>query len=666
MVYWLLAARLYSAEAIGISSALLSAMMFIVNLAHLNLPNGLNRFVPGAGNKTKRLILGAYGITVLIAGIASIGFVLGVSYWSPSLAFIKSNWLLSLFFICATMGWAIFVLQDSALTGLRQAVWIPIENLGFALAKILLLVLVAVMLPVTGVFVSWIIPVFFLLPIINWLIFRRVLPNHSKKAELPKEPITVRVIGRFVFADYIASAVWMATTNLLPLLVLETLGAAENAWFYLAWNISYALYLVSRSMGMSLVTEGVTDRSKLAELAYQTLMKSFMIVIPAAAALYLIAPILLQFYGADYALQTTTLLRLFAISAIPGTVITVYTGLLRVQKKMIQLIFVLSGQGIIILGFSMLWMQQYGLNGIGYSWLLTQSIIALAILFFCPSLFIIPWGDQMLSAIQRPKGANVSIANTDLGQSFEQLFEALLTQVAGHELPHNVVIQKQIPTTNDVQVFLVGRRGGMPRAIFKFTTSPAACSALLHHARTLKAHNRIFRAAILGFNIPQLFALHQHKSTVGVLESMLPGKTLQEFIEKKNADEIPAVLEQIVAKLKPLYEIDQTVINLVDEIDHLVNEPIELIAEQLGWLNRTFIGRRLHRLSKELTEALSWQQLSFGPIHGDLCPGNIILDPITSEMTGLIDWELPANRVYDFVRALTRPYPYLTECPRES
>ena len=197
MIYWLLAARLYSAEAIGISSALLSTMMFIVNLAHLNLPNGLNRFVPGAGNKTTRLIIGAYGTAVLISGIASIVFVVGVAYWAPTLAFIKSNPLLSFFFICSTIGWTIFVLQDSALTGLRQAVWIPIENLAFALAKILLLVLVAIIFPLTGVFVSWIIPVFFLLPIINWLIFSRVIPNRSETAEKPKEPITAQVIGRF-------------------------------------------------------------------------------------------------------------------------------------------------------------------------------------------------------------------------------------------------------------------------------------------------------------------------------------------------------------------------------------------------------------------------------------------------------------------------------------
>ena len=442
----------------------------------------------------------------------------------------------------------------------------------------------------------------------------------------------------------------MATTNLLPLLVLETLGAAENAWFYLAWNISYALYLVSRSMGMSLVTEGVTDRSKLAELAYQTLMKSFMIVIPAAAALYILAPFLLRFYGAEYALQTTTLLRLFALSAIPGTVITVYTGLLRVQKKMGQLITILSGQGIIILGFSLLWMQQYGLNGIGYGWLITQSVIAIAILFFSPSLFLAPWASQILSSIKHQKEASISIVKTDQNLPYEKVFDAIIAKVAGYELPRNVIIQRQIPTTNDVQVFLVGKRGGMPRAVFKFASTQAACNSLLHHTDMLTSFGQLFPTSNLDFDIPQLLGVHQETSTMGVLESVLPGTTLQEVIEKKKAESLQVIIEQITYKLHHFYTTNQTIINVFnDEIDQLVHVPIQLIAKQLGWLNHTFLGRKLNNLAKELADTLFQQELAFSPIHGDLCPGNIILDPTNGKMTGLIDWELAQPKSYPAV-----------------
>ena len=40
----------------------------------------------------------------------------------------------------SVLAWNIFTLEDGVLTGLRAAVWAPLENGGYALAKIVLLV----------------------------------------------------------------------------------------------------------------------------------------------------------------------------------------------------------------------------------------------------------------------------------------------------------------------------------------------------------------------------------------------------------------------------------------------------------------------------------------------------------------------------------------------
>src|SRR5512139_3328907 len=67
VVYWVLAARYYTTEAIGLNSAALSTMMFLASLAQLNLMNALNRFVPSAGAATARLVISAYGMSAVIA-----------------------------------------------------------------------------------------------------------------------------------------------------------------------------------------------------------------------------------------------------------------------------------------------------------------------------------------------------------------------------------------------------------------------------------------------------------------------------------------------------------------------------------------------------------------------------------------------------------------------
>ena len=52
LLYWVLAARRYSQVDVGRNSALIASMTFLANLAHLNLTNGLNRFVPTSGRST--------------------------------------------------------------------------------------------------------------------------------------------------------------------------------------------------------------------------------------------------------------------------------------------------------------------------------------------------------------------------------------------------------------------------------------------------------------------------------------------------------------------------------------------------------------------------------------------------------------------------------------
>lgn len=637
MVYWFLAARLFSAESIGLSSALLSAMTFIVNLAHLNLPNGLNRFVPIARKQTKLLILGSYLVVSLIAGVTALIFVIGTPVWSPALAFVSSNFWLGILFIYGTIGWSIFVLQDSALTGLRKAVWVPIENLVFAVGKIILLLVLFSFFPNNGVFISWVIPVFLLIPIINWLIFRKILPAQPALKREPTEAISVNSIGRFIFVDYIASIVWMGTTNLLPLLVLQQLGAAANAWFYLTWNIAYSLYLVSRSMGMSFVTEGATNKHKLYELAFQTLKKSLLIVAPAALFIFFSANLILQFYGEDYAIQTTRLMRLFAIAAVPGTAINIYIGLLRVQRKMIQLVLILTTQGGLILGTSLLWIPKYGLNGIGFGWLLTHLALALFVLLIEPKMFFAPIFKNALHFLKQVFGRISDPHSRLLPETANRILFNLLPTIQNPEIPQSVVILNQIPTSNDVSVYSVGLPDSEPSAILKVTRYKKASSALLNHARTVI---KLEKSTLLSFKLPHIYSVYNRDNFVGVLEKKLAGMTLKEYINSSDSQDLNKVLENISNHLDVFYApLEQKIIITEQDVHALIKKPISLIRKEMGWLSQTFLGSKLNLLEQELSNALSRKSLFFAPIHGDLSPGNILVDPETGKMTGLIDWE---------------------------
>src|SRR5205807_5446805 len=85
LLYWIVAAKAFSAHAVGLNSALISSMMFLAGVAGLNLANVVVRFLPEAGRRTARLIAGSYAVTAVLAAAAAVVFVAGAGTWAPRL-----------------------------------------------------------------------------------------------------------------------------------------------------------------------------------------------------------------------------------------------------------------------------------------------------------------------------------------------------------------------------------------------------------------------------------------------------------------------------------------------------------------------------------------------------------------------------------------------------
>ena len=60
VLFWIVAAHLFTKEEVGRDTALISTMLFLSSISQLNLTNGFNRFVPVAGVRTRRLVVTGY------------------------------------------------------------------------------------------------------------------------------------------------------------------------------------------------------------------------------------------------------------------------------------------------------------------------------------------------------------------------------------------------------------------------------------------------------------------------------------------------------------------------------------------------------------------------------------------------------------------------------
>jgi phosphate starvation-inducible membrane PsiE len=90
-----------------------------------------------------------------------------------------------------------------------------------------------------------------------------------------------------------------------------------------------------------------------------------------------------------------------------------------------------------------------------------------------------------------------------------------------------------------------------------------------------------------------------------------------------------------------------------------VRRPLRLMETAVGDRSGRF-GVRARLLEAELSAALLSQNLVVSRIHGDLTPGNLLLDDAGADVTGLVDWEcstaegLPGLDVATFVLAVRR------------
>ncbi len=379
ILYWILAARRYPEDIVGLNSAAISAMMLLSGISQLNLRSPLIRFLPRAGTKSLKIVVLSYGVTVTLSAVIGIIFFAGLQLWSPALNPLLQSPIFIPWFIISIMGWDIFVLQDNILTGLRRALWIPVENTLFAILKLILLVVFSVSMPLYGIFASWTLPMIAIVIPINIAIFRRLLPIHVERSKSDQLPLTVREVGVFAMSDYLGSLFTLASTLLLPLIVTQLAGAKANAYFYLAWTISNSLVMVANNMSSSLTVEAALDERKLRSYTKSALVNTMRLLVPLVLLAIITTPLLLSLFGKNYTSESSVLLRLLVTSVLPSAIIAFYMGVARIKRQLKPIILIQFLICVLVLGGSIILLPMMGITGVGIAWLFSQSIIAIGL-----------------------------------------------------------------------------------------------------------------------------------------------------------------------------------------------------------------------------------------------------------------------------------------------
>ena len=369
IVFWIVAARLFTPTELGRTTAEIAAMLLLATLAQLSFGSIFERFLPVAGEFTypfvKRayLMCTAFGL-VLAIGYLALGF--GRSFLPPSF-----GW--KLLFVAAVEMWTVFALQDSVLIGLRVSRWVAVENIAVSAVKLALLPVTIIITATEGIFVAWMVPVIGAIVGVSWYLFRRRIPEHASTNLSTEKLPSTRDLIVLASAQYASLLSSVFLPSIVTLIVIQRLGPVANAHYYLPAMIATNLGLFCWGIVRSFLVEATSEPEELRRHANSTIRALVIVLFPSVLLGCIFAPTILRLFGGSYAAQGTALMRMLLISLVGSTVMVFYSTFAWLDQRVWWMTLRNVVSSVIYLVMVYLLIGHLGINAIGVATLVYSA-----------------------------------------------------------------------------------------------------------------------------------------------------------------------------------------------------------------------------------------------------------------------------------------------------
>jgi O-antigen/teichoic acid export membrane protein len=383
-VFWVVAARFYSDADVGLAASVISAIFLLGAFSRMGLDYALIRFLPKA-ERPVDLVNTGFSLSGVVALAMAAIFIAGLALWSPALMFIREH-------VGLSVGLALFVLF-STLMELMDSVFIANRRAEFVLWKNAILSAIRIPLPIAlvsllhgfGIVTAWGIAALVALASSFCLFLRRVQQRYRPAPRLDLG--TIKLVWRYSAGNYAADLLNAAPGLVLPIIVVNVVGAEPNAYFYVAWMMAGLLFAIPRAVSMSLFAEGSHFETRLWRNVVRSLRFTFLLLVPGVVILFLAGKWGLLLFGASYAANGLKLLWVLGVSSVFLGINEAYYSILRVEGRIRELVVVLAFVAAATLAGSYFIIPGAGIIGIGYAWLAAQGAVAIyALIRMMPSL----------------------------------------------------------------------------------------------------------------------------------------------------------------------------------------------------------------------------------------------------------------------------------------
>jgi O-antigen/teichoic acid export membrane protein len=362
-VFWIIAAKLYLPEDVGIATALISSMALLVLLTRFGLDQSIIRFFP---EKDKSGIFSTSAlITSFFAILFGMVFILGIDLFSPELHLLKlpRNALLFLVFLTAS---SIAAITGISFVALRKAEFYFLQSLVVGFRVIFIIPLV--FLGAIGIFGA--VGISFILAIVASLF---ILIKSGIRPVFKVDRSFLNDAFHFSAGNYLANLFIAAPNSILPIMVLNLIGAEQTAYYYIAFAIASLLFMVPGAVSTSLFVEG-SHGEALKRTTIKALRAIFSLLIPGVIFLFFAGGWLLGLIGADYSAHGFELLQIMVLASVFLAVTFIYYSIKRIQRDVKGLVLLSGVIFILLLGLGYIFMLMFGIVGVGYAWVASYGI----------------------------------------------------------------------------------------------------------------------------------------------------------------------------------------------------------------------------------------------------------------------------------------------------
>ncbi len=374
-VYWWLAARQFSPEAVGLGSAAISAMLFLGNLSIMGFGTLLIGELPRQPGKEASLIGTALIVVGFFGGVFGLLFVFLAPWASEELHVLSANVINILLFALGVSFTSITFVLDQSVVGLLRSDLQLVRNTIFAVVKLLALAVAGFwMYDRLGltIYSTWLMGNLVSVGVLAGYALRK---NRGKMSLLPQW-ILLRRLGSAALAHHLFNLTLQASGLIMPIVVTVVLSARMNAYFYTAWMVASFAAVVPVALTTVLYAVGASDPAALASKIRLTLKLSVFTGVAVNIVFLLGADLFMGLFRDDYAEYASLSLQILGLAVFPQIIKNHFVVIQRIRGRVLGPAFWMMLGGLLELVLAALGASVGGLAGLCLGWVIAMTVQA--------------------------------------------------------------------------------------------------------------------------------------------------------------------------------------------------------------------------------------------------------------------------------------------------